>query len=373
LRERPRPRAKFPAVFAPPPLPRNLEASFRDLASDKPAVRAAAIRDVVSHSLRSDATRARAVPALERALKGDADPRVRAAAAVGLADVGASEALPGLLVAVEDDDAGVRQMALTALGEIGDARAAQRLERALRDERPEVRYQAVIAYARVAADDAPAVAAALAHALDDGDPAVRYIAMRVAEEHQTDGRAVRDDALTSRADGLLRSDDLAVAVVAALYLAPLAHAEARAVVLDVVADRRRTPELEDEQACIELAGRLGFRDAIPSLERRVWGARRAVRSLLSWGAGAGERCAWHARIALARMGHARARAEILADLGSWRRGTREAAVVSAGLARLAEARDVMQGLGGSVDAALLDEALGALAEPALAGVPADAH
>jgi HEAT repeat protein len=327
----------------------------------------------VSHSLRSDATRARAVPALERALKGDDDPRVRAAAAVALADVAAREALPSLLVAVEDDDAHVRQMALTALGEIGDARAAQRLERALRDERPEVRYQAVIAYARVAAADASAVAAALTHALGDGDPAVRYIAMRVAEEHRTEGHALRDDGLTSRAERLLRSSDPAVSVVAALYLARHANPDARAVVVDVIADRRRTPELEDEQACIELAGRLDLRDAIPSLEKRVWGARRAVRSVLSWGAGAGSRCAWHARIALARMGHARARAEILVDLGSWRRGTREAAVVAAGRARLAEAREVMQGLAGSVDAALLDEALAALAESPLAGICTDAR
>src|SRR5580692_8920952 len=183
---RPRPHATDIAMFAPPPLPRNLEASFRDLASDKPAVRASAIRDVVSHSLRSDATRARAVPALERALKGDDDPRVRAAAAVALADVAAREALPSLLVAVEDDDAQVRQMALAALGEIGDARATQRLERALRDARPEVRYQAVIAFARVARDDPGAVALVLTRALEDQDPAIRYIAMRVAEEFQAD-------------------------------------------------------------------------------------------------------------------------------------------------------------------------------------------
>ena len=43
------------AMFSPSPLPRNLEASFRDLASEKPATRASAIRDVVRHALRSDA------------------------------------------------------------------------------------------------------------------------------------------------------------------------------------------------------------------------------------------------------------------------------------------------------------------------------
>ena len=77
-----------------------------------------------------------------------------------------------------------------------------------------------------------------------------------------------------------------------------------------------------------------MREAIPDLERRVWGTRRALRTILSWGAGDAASCAWHARIALARMDHARARAEILDDLGSWRRETREAAVVAAGRARM---------------------------------------
>jgi HEAT repeat protein len=349
-------------MFAPPPLPRNLEASFRDLASDKAPVRAEAVRDVVSHARRNDAARARAIPALEHALKRDTDPRVRSAAAVALADVEGREALPSLLVAVEDDDPHVRQMALTALGEIGDARAAPRLARAVRDPRPEVRYQAIIAYARVATDDAPAVIAALAHALDDADPAVRYIAMRVAEERPVGSASMRDPVLVAAAERRLRSDDAAVAVVAALYLARMGNAEARGVVLDVVADRRRTPELEDEQACIEIAGRLQLRDAIPALEQRVWGPRRAVRSLLSWGAGRGAQGAWWSRIALARMEHPRACAEILADLGSWRRSTREAAVVAAGRARLAQARPLLQALGASVDAGLLNEALAAFTE-----------
>jgi HEAT repeat protein len=169
-------------VFSPSPLPRNLEASFRDLASEKAATRTSAIRDVVRHAVRSDATRARAIPVLEAALRDDVFPAVRAEAAVALADIGAREALATLLVAVEDADAHVRQMALTALGEIGDMRAAQRLKRALCDGRPEVRYQAIIAFARVARDDTNTVAEALSCALDDDDPAIRYIAMRVAEE-----------------------------------------------------------------------------------------------------------------------------------------------------------------------------------------------
>jgi HEAT repeat protein len=341
-------------MFTPSALPRNLEASFRDLASERPSTRASAVRDVVRHALRSDETRARAIPLLERALKDDEAPGVRAEAAVALADVAASEALPTLLVAVEDDDAHVRQMALAAIGEIGDARAIQRLERALRDSRPEVRYQAVIAYARVAKDDARAVAAALARALEDEDPAIRYIAMRVAEE-QAD--ALRDEKLAVRAEDLVEGPDAAVAIVAALYLARLGRAPGPQVVLDVVAERRDAPELEDEQACVEVAGELEMRDAIPFLERRVWGRRRALRTLFAFGAGDQASCAWHARIALARMGHERARDDIMRDLGSWRRETREAAVVAAGRAGLGEAREALENLGGSVDAALVREAL----------------
>jgi hypothetical protein len=128
-------------------------------------------------------------------------------------------------------------------------------------------------------------------------------------------------------------------------------------VVEVVSERRSTPELEDEQACVELAGELGLHETIPALERRAWGRRRALRTLFAWGAGDGSSCAWHARIALARLGHERARADIVADLSSWRRETREAAVVAAGRAGLGEARPHLEGLRDSVDRELVREAL----------------
>jgi len=376
-------------VFAPAPLPRNLEASFRDLGSEKAATRASAIRDVVRHALasgngngneseqqRDDGTRARGIGAIEKVLREDEVAAVRAAAATALADLGAGEALPTLLMAVEDDDAHVRQMALSALGEIGDVRAAQRLGRALRDDRPEVRYQAVIAYARVQKDDPAAVAEALLGALDDRDEAIRYIAMRVAEEQLGErGGATSDNRLAARARELVEGTDEAVAVVAGLYLARMGEERGRQLVLDVVAERLQPPELEDEQACVELSGELELHDAAPHLERRAWGRRRVLRTVFSFGAGDTSSCAWHATIALARLGHERARAQILAELGSWRRETREAAVVAAGRARLHEARTVLQRMqagetakanapndkGGSVDAALVREALVRLA------------
>jgi hypothetical protein len=348
-------------MLAPSPLPRNLEAAFRDLESEKASTRASAVRDVVRHALGGSEARARAIPLLEKALRDDVVAAVRAAAALALADLGAAEALATLLVAVEDQDPHVRQMALSALGEIGDARAAQRLSRALRDERPEVRYQAVIAYVRVVRDDPHEVSNALSRALSDPDEAIRYIAMRVAEEHGVDGEPLRDERIVARAEELIDATDPAVSVVAAIYLARVGSPKGRDLVLAVIAERKRTPELEDEQACVDLAGELSMRDAVPDLERRVWGTRRALRTILSWGAGDAASCAWHARISLARMGHARARAEILDDLTSWRRETREAAVVAAGRARLSEARGALESLGESVDGALVREALVRLA------------
>lgn len=342
-------------MFSPTPLPRNLEASFRDLTSERAPTRISAIRDVVRHALRNDPARARAIPIFERMLRHDGSAAVRAQAAVGLADVSAGTAT--LLVAVEDEDPHVRQMALMALGEVGDRRAIGRLERALRDERPEVRYQAVIAFARVAKDDPDAVALALAHALDDRDDAIRYIAMRMVEQEAMEGRPLRQPRLMSRAEQLIDAPNEAVAVVAALFLARLGYPAGREVVVSVVEGRRRTPELEDDFACVDLVGELQIREATAALERRAWARPRRLRALLAWGGDRQASSAWHARIALARMGHARAKAEILSDLRSRRRETREAAVVAAGRARMIEARPTLEELGGIVDAGLLREAL----------------
>jgi hypothetical protein len=226
------------------------------------------------------------------------------------------------------------------------------------------------------------VAQAVLHALDDADEAIRYIAMRVAEEQLgARGGSGSDARLMARARELIEGTDEAVATVAGLYLARAGDAKGREVVLDVVAERRHPPELEDEQACVELSGELELREAIPYLELRAWGRRRVLRSIFAWGAGDTSSCAWHAVIALARMGHDKARAQILSELGSWRRETREAAVVAAGRARLGEARGVLQRMqregqegqggqgerhlgsdkGGPVDAALVREALVRLA------------
>ncbi len=346
-------------MLGPPLLPRNLEASVRDLSSAKADTRASAAADLVRHAHADEATRARAVPLLVQRLT-DEHPRVRAAVAVGLGDLHATEAVPALLVAVEDDDAHVRQMAINALGEIGDASALPRLRRALKDARPEVRYQSIIAFARVAdkgaALEASEVDDALFEATNDEDDAIKHIALRVAEERLDEGKGP-DGRMLARARTLVGDGGKAsphVRLVAAILLAKAGDERGHDLVLRVVRGEKiagLAPDKEDERAAVELAGELGMRELATHLERRAWGALRFIR----------DTCPFHARIALARMGHDRAKKEILAELASSRREVLSGAVVAAGRARLHEARDRIAALtSAAVDPELRREALAKL-------------
>jgi HEAT repeat protein len=334
-----------------PPLPRNVEASFRDISSKKPDVRAAAARDIVRHALANDTLRERAIAALVGALS-DESAGVRSSAAVGLGELDASEALQHLLVRVEDDDGHVRQMALVALGEIGDERALPRLRRALDDTRPEVRYQAVIAVGRLA--PVAEAARALAHAVADSDESVQYIALRVAEERfvaEDDREAFQPLAAAARKELAAKAASSRVHAAAAIVLARLGDTSASAAILQIIRGALACDK-EDEQEAVELAGELGLREAIPDLERRAFGSVRFIR----------DTCTFHAKIALARLGHERARTEIRRDLSARRTDTRAAAVVAAGRARLVDlAGEIRRLEDADVDPGLRDEALALLA------------
>jgi HEAT repeats len=345
-------------MLAPPPLPRTLEACFRDLSSAKAESRASAIVDLVRHARRDDATRSASVPRLTSALRDDA-PAVRAAAAVALGDLSAAEALPALLVAIEDADGYVRQMAINALGEIGDGRAAARLSRALSDERAEVRYQAIIAFPRVTKDDRQGVRDALERALSDADDSVRYIALRIAEERAEQG--IHEPSLVQRARAHVSDPVPHVAVAAAIFVAKAGETVGRDLLHKVVSGtgpRLKGAAREDEHEAVLLAGALQMTEAIPALERRAWGLGRFVS----------DTCAWSAKTALARMGHARAVDEITRDLASPKRATREAAVVAAGRARLVALRERIRALGPEdADPDLVSQAMADLASPDLPG------
>ncbi len=340
-------------MWLPPPLPRKFHACERDLGSEKVEVRASAVMDLVRHT-RDPETRARALELLGKALK-DPAARVRASAAVALADGdGGHELVPDLIAAVDDDDDEVRQLSIAALGELLAAgssearvrsetatadRAIPRLQRALEDSRPSMRYQATIALARVATDEETRVRALLRASSDD-DMNVRYLAMRLAEEHAMPP----PERLRVRAIALLDDEEPDVAAAAAIYLGQAGDEKAKPVLRRVVRGETKI-QLEDEREAVELTGKLGMRDVIPDLERRAFGMLRFVRDTTPY----------HAMIALARMDHPRAVAAITGDLGSRSRKRREAAVVAAGRAHIAAARERIAKL--DVSAELREEAL----------------
>jgi HEAT repeat protein len=313
-------------------------------------VRESAVRDLVKHA---DDAREDVVRALERALREDDAPNVRSAAALGLADVGGSEALSALLVAMEDADVHVRQMAITALGEIGDSRATERLRRALADQRAEVRFQAVIAFARVCNDDAGIIEALLAR-MNDADPLVCHIALRVAEEVAERNGGEIDPLFLDRAKELLTHEAPLVRVAAAITLARAGSRLGTKVIVSLIRGAIKTDDAEDEAAAIELAGTLGLEEARVGLEKRAFG-----------GIFGRDRHAWHARVALACMGHERAVREIKRELEAWDRSKRTLAVAAIGRARIRSAEPTLRAMVGDasrVDPHALEEALAALAE-----------
>ena len=332
-------------MFRVPLLPRTLAACLRDLHADKATARVAAVRQLVAHA---DADRVAVVKGVVGALRDPAS-AVRAAAATAVADLGATEAMPDLLVAMEDEDVLVRQLAISAVGEIGDARATERLRRALRDPRPEVRFQAVIAFPRVAASSEDAVEVVL-RATEDEDPIVCHIALRMGEEIA--GEAL--DRFRNRARTLLEHSVPEVRVASAILVAHGRDPRALTILVQVARGELRTREHEDEAAAIELAGELTLREAEGGLERRAFGGVLGFRQ---------DPYAFHARVALARMGHERACREILRELSATDRDRCTLAVAAAGRARLMEAQSTLVKMrdGLRVDVHAVDEALALLA------------
>ena len=304
--------------WLPSQLPRTFAACERDVHADKSDVRASAVSDLVAHT-RDPETRSKALELLAAALK-DAEAKVRARAAIALADGdGGHTHTDALIEALDDDDDEVRQLAITALGEIGDERAVPRLVRAAEDERASMRYQAVIALARLEIDEELRTKVLL-RATSDDDFNIRYIAMRLAEEHSSKPAPER---LRLRAVALLDDDERDVTVAAAIFLGHAGDDRGKALLRRVV--RAEIPaQREDEREAVELVGTLGMRDLIPELEKRAFGIARHVR----------DTCSFHALIALATMGHEGAIARIRKDLSSKNEKRREAAAIAASRAHL---------------------------------------
>jgi HEAT repeat protein len=313
------------------PLPRTLPAALRDVREAKAAVRASAVGDLARHAQNagSDADRSAIVEALIAAL-GDEAPRVREAAAEALGDTRSTEALPALLVAVEDDDPIVRQKAIAALGELGDARAQTRLERALSDARPEVRFQAVMAFPRVTTSRT-AASIALARAARDDDEHVAYVALRMGEELAAASDEPLDPALLDVARDRLRHPSARLRAVAAVLLGAARDRAGVEVIGALVRGDLTTDEPEDLAEALLLAGDLGLRDLTSALEHRAF---RGFLGLMR------DPFAWHARTALARLGHPRATEAILVEV---RRGA-ATAIEAAERARVTAALPLLRAL-----------------------------
>jgi HEAT repeat protein len=311
-------------------LPRTLEAALRDLRHAKNETRISALHDLVR--LTETEERPQALRALCGVLDSDAELHVRAAAALALGDAGARESREALLAAVRHAPLPVREMALAALGEIAepsDSEVLLLLEQALGDEAPELRFQALIALNRVAR---PALLERLVLASRDLDPEVRQIAFRLAEEQVLADGVPLPEPLRQRARAALRDDVPGVRLAAAILLARIGDAAGAPVIRAVVERKDRVVSLEDEQAAIELSGELQISEARPALERRAFGFFGLARDPL----------AWHARVALARLGDAQAKATILRGLSAFTRDARTIAVAAAGRARLREARPILR-------------------------------
>jgi len=339
------------------PLPRTLGAALRDSEHPKQPVRVSAARDL-GRLARGDA-RSECIAALVRLLQNDREAEVRAEAAVALADAEASECVPVLLGASEDESVRVREMALLALAEVGSDAQPQvehTIRRALDESSPALRFQGLIAGHRLLKER---ILPELLTATRDADHHVRYIAWRLLEESldaRSDGHRAND--IAGRARTALGDPVLAVRLVAAIVLGRLGIIDGERVIAEAL-NGHEVLHPDDEQEAIDCAGEFKITLARPGLERRARGGWLA-----------GQPFAWQARVALARLGDDGGRRAIVRALRAWSRDTRTLAVVAVGRARLVEARSLLEAMRGdptNVDPEVVDEALARLARAPEAG------
>lgn len=337
-------------MFQLRPLPRTLEAARRDLHDPKPSVRRSALSDLARLAQGDD--RSTVLALLAERLLQDEVADVRADAALALADGEARNSLDALIQASQDAHERVRQMVLLALGELaprGHREASQVIEQALTDASAALRFQALIALCKLDVADAEA---RLLGAVEDPDARVRYISLRLLDERL----ALAERSFTELPEAVrqvvaraLGDDAIDVRIAAAFLFARERDERAARVLVEGLVQGVRLPAPEDDQELIELAGELGLRGAEPGLVRHAWGRLGLVPG----------RFAWQAKVALARLGNARAQKELLKGLTSWNRDTRTLAVVAVGRAGLRQARPQLEQMSKdeTVDASVIRTAL----------------
>jgi HEAT repeat protein len=330
-------------VFKLPMLPRSLEATCRDLADPNRKVRLSAVRDAPRHS--DSEGRERILPLLIRILDESTDSGLRVAVLVALADGGMHEAIGNILPLLTDGDLDVRRYALLALGELaeeGDSLVLSKIAPFLGATDPRVRYQALSATFALAGTGA---SAALCSAKDDADARIRELLARLLGELLDLGN---DEAARAALHSLTGDEHPLVRAVAQLMCLERGIDAPTDGVVALVARALRPGEPRDEQLAIELSGRLRIRPAEPALTRRAFG-------ILGLSA---DPFRFHARVALAALGHAAAVRSVERGL---RRGNRleRFALLSA----MAEVR--ARAFAPLIEAAQLDPELRESAEEAL--------
>jgi len=94
----------------------------------------------------------KAIPQIRQAVTDDVDEDVRRAAAAALVKLAGNEALPVLLLALQDNDDWVREDAAVLLGMLGDQKAVSALKKALNDSEEDVRNAARRALKKLGAE-----------------------------------------------------------------------------------------------------------------------------------------------------------------------------------------------------------------------------
>jgi HEAT repeat protein len=315
-----------------PQLPRTLDAALRDAEHQREHVRKSALGDLVRLT-REPEPRARAVRGIERLLRNDPSAALRADAALALADAEAQESRDALVAALGDANLAVRQFAILALGElgeVGDAELAKRLVELGGAAEPALRFQALVALERIAPERIDRL---LEQAVADSDPEVQAMAFRIAERRFPGGPSgsAAPAWLREKARSALAAPSAGVRAAAAFVLAAQRDPAAHPLIVGIL-DGSVASSDEDLQGAIELAVTLGLKEARRPLERRAFGVF-GIRT---------NPIAWHACVALARLGDARARESILKRLSAWRYDARTLAVAAAGQAQLVEARPLLE-------------------------------
>jgi HEAT repeat protein len=244
-------------------------------------------------------------------------------------------------------------MVVVALGELcedTDVAALEVIAAALEDAAPALRFQSLIALHRILGADA---IERVVESTRDEDDHVRYVALRILEERWEEYREPLSMPLAVRVRALLRDDAQAVRLAAAILLARSGDRAGVGELEAAVNGRSGTLQLEDELAAVELAGELRLESTRPGLRRRAVG----------WVGASNDASAFQARVALARLGEARAVTAILRGLEAWSRDARTLAVAAAGKAGLRAARPAivaMRGDASRADPHAVEEALALL-------------